>query len=541
MKRNFEDFKNAPQPLSLKRYKSDLEFNLYQKVLKSVPTITTSPPVVTRNFFSLKEKLFNSMNENRRERFIHYESKKLFYGEERDEEEELVLKKEQEEILIDELEGVEIEDEEKETNDQDGDDEDEEEEEEEYEDEDELEEADEEDEEEETDKPENFFLDEAEEDHNDKEVKDEEKEDKKWEKNNRKIESKDDECKADYKDEKYDDDSNHSDATQSSSESVKSEEPEEETIVKPKRKRILETISEESSDEEDYSKINDEDEIKDEKEEIDEKESPIDDAQAEKNEADEDEEKLEDEDEEVEEEEEEAEEKGDDEDEVEEVEMIDGDDSDDEEIEIVKPRDFFFNEAEVSGSDSSDDEEEEDEMMKELIDEKADALDSEDLRKDVATTYQKELLRDDKRLLLQLQERYLEDGDLHSDQKRAKRFKWKTADSTWLDDARDSSSDDENADDEDDEDDEAENIPVFKLKNTINNSTNSNIEPKINLKLPLIPTKKSTNKSSTIKDFLVRDKKLVDILSTKSNVDKKVLGLKRIKPGSTKSLFDLYR
>ncbi|XP_053206067.1 claspin-like [Panonychus citri] len=172
--------------------------------------------------------------------------------------------------------------------------------------------------------------------------------------------------------------------------------------------------------------------------------------------------------------------------EIEQVEMIDGDDSDDEEI--VKPRDFFFNEAEVSGSDSSDEEEEEDEMLKELIDEKADALDYENLRKDVAASYQKELLRDDKRLLLQLQEKYLEGGDVHYDQKRVKRFKWKTAASTWLDDARDSSSDDENSGDEDGEY-EAKCVPVFKLKNTITNATNSNIDSKINLTLSSLPTK----------------------------------------------------
>ncbi|OPJ71773.1 claspin isoform B [Patagioenas fasciata monilis] len=131
----------------------------------------------------------------------------------------------------------------------------------------------------------------------------------------------------------------------------------------------------------------------------------------------------------------------------------------DEEEELLRPRwgskkklklqDFMEDEAELSGSDvGSEDEydgEDLNEYEEELIDEE---LPNEvELENQIQKFHMKAMLDDDKRQLRLYQERYLLDGDLHSDGPgRTRRFRWKNIDYDSQVDLfqRDSDNDDEN-------------------------------------------------------------------------------------------------
>ncbi|CAN8002170.1 unnamed protein product, partial [Ixodes hexagonus] len=93
-------------------------------------------------------------------------------------------------------------------------------------------------------------------------------------------------------------------------------------------------------------------------------------------------------------------------------------------------RDFFEDEAELSGSDvgsdGEDDEEDEEGVLADLIAAEDGKEDSGKLREEIGRFHFKQLLDEDKRELKIYQELLLEDGDLHSDGSgRQRRFRWR--------------------------------------------------------------------------------------------------------------------
>nr|XP_023687858.1 claspin isoform X2 [Paramormyrops kingsleyae] len=105
---------------------------------------------------------------------------------------------------------------------------------------------------------------------------------------------------------------------------------------------------------------------------------------------------------------------------------------------------FVESEAELSGSDDGSDDEE-DEGGSEYEDEVQEELPSdEELQDQVNKIHMKQVLDDDKRRLRLYQERYLADGDLHSDGPgRTRRFRWKNIDNGFEMDDGDEEEDEE--------------------------------------------------------------------------------------------------
>jgi len=93
-------------------------------------------------------------------------------------------------------------------------------------------------------------------------------------------------------------------------------------------------------------------------------------------------------------------------------------------------KNFFDAEAELSGSEDefSDDEDEKGLDRLELEEGDYDEIDENEERDKIGRVYQKNQLDEDQAELRLFQERFLEDGDLHSENKRQRQFKWKGLD-----------------------------------------------------------------------------------------------------------------
>ncbi|XP_074595318.1 uncharacterized protein LOC141850568 [Brevipalpus obovatus] len=210
-----------------------------------------------------------------------------------------------------------------------------------------------------------------------------------------------------------------------------------------------------------------------------------------------------------------------------------------------KMREFFEQEAEVSGSDVSEDEVEDEEDELELDGDGDDEpLDEKEVVRLNQKLLQKKMLDEDRKMILELQERYLKDGDLHSDTKRERKFRWKNAQPTWVDNIYSSSS--EESDDEDNDSPKYK----FKMKDslTIERTT---ITPVIEPTPEPAPGPSTSSAASlmngpsnSILSYVFRDKTVVEALSSvkrKSSTNRPSEEIKRYKPGRKgPSIFDLY-
>ena len=88
-------------------------------------------------------------------------------------------------------------------------------------------------------------------------------------------------------------------------------------------------------------------------------------------------------------------------------------------------KEFLENEAELSGSEASDDEDEHglDKLLAEEGD--LDDIDEDAVRDEVGRIHHRQNLDEDKREIRLFQEAFLEDGELHSDNTRNRKFRWK--------------------------------------------------------------------------------------------------------------------
>jgi len=88
-------------------------------------------------------------------------------------------------------------------------------------------------------------------------------------------------------------------------------------------------------------------------------------------------------------------------------------------------KDFFEAEAELSGSEEGSDDEDERGMDRlEMEEGDLDEIDMDEERDKVGRIHQKQILDEDQANLKLFQDRFLEDGDLHTDYKRQRQFKW---------------------------------------------------------------------------------------------------------------------
>lgn len=215
--------------------------------------------------------------------------------------------------------------------------------------------------------------------------------------------------------------------------------------------------------------------------------------------------------------------------------------------EVTSVKDFFDQEAEVSGSEASDDESETGEN--DYIDDEPDEqLDPDEVEKQNQKLFRKHLLAEDKEVEHQLMERYLPDGELYSEFKREKKFRWKNVESTWVDNLSDTSS--SSSSDSDDEDDGPN--YQFKIKRSESKLTasDSQSQTKLMTKASLsteqftgsVTTSTVTGGQMSIEQFTLRDKNLVEDLSRKRKVsnDKLNTQIKRYKPTNGPTIFDLY-
>merc|ERR1712110_97071 len=96
-------------------------------------------------------------------------------------------------------------------------------------------------------------------------------------------------------------------------------------------------------------------------------------------------------------------------------------------------KEFLEGEAELSGSDGSDDEDERG-LDKLLVEEgDFDDIDEDAVRDEVGRIHHRQRLDEDKREIRLFQEAFLEDGELHSDNTRNRKFRWANVDDDNMD------------------------------------------------------------------------------------------------------------